>query len=330
MKKRTLSGIKPTGQVQLGNYLGAMKRWAAEQEGRENLYFIPNLHALTVRPSREELSGQSRAAVAWLLAMGVDPARYDSTIYMQSQVPAHAELTWVLNNYVTMGELGRMTQFKDKSHKLGPEGQLVGLFDYPVLMAADILLYDADEVPVGEDQKQHIELTRDIASRFNNLHGETFSLPEPILPPLGARIMDLQDPTRKMSKSDADTSGCIFLTDKPDVIKTKIMRAVTDSGSVIEASDEKPAITNLLQIYALLSDKQIQQVEEDYVGKGYGDFKRDLAELTVAVLEPLQVRFNELMADGGQIDQVLSQGANKANQMADTKLGQVYEKLGLV
>ncbi len=330
MKKRVLSGIKPTGQVQLGNYLGAMRRWASEQENRENLYFVPNLHALTIRPNPDELMQQSRAAVAWLLAMGVDPDKYDSIIFMQSKVPAHSELTWILNNYVTMGELSRMTQFKDKSQKLGPEGQVVGLFDYPVLMACDILLYDADEVPVGEDQKQHIELTRDIASRFNNLYGATFKLPEPTLPVLGARIMDLQYPDRKMSKSDEDTSGCIFLTDTVDEITTKLKRAVTDSGKSIQASDDKPALTNLLQIYALLEGSTIEVVEGEHIGRSYGEFKTDLADLAVNTIKPLQDKFNKLMSEGDEISSVIEQGSAKANELAEKKLMEVKSKLGLL
>lgn len=330
MKKRVLSGIKPTGQVQLGNYLGAMKRWADEQGDRENIYFVPNLHALTIRPNPEELNLQSKQAVSWLLSMGVDPDKHDSIIFMQSQVPAHAELAWVLDNFVTMGELGRMTQFKDKSQKAGSDGQLVGLFNYPTLMAADILLYDVDEVPVGEDQKQHVELTRDIATRFNNLYGATFKIPEPTMPKLGSRIMDLQDPTKKMSKSDDDSSGCIFLTDSVDQIRTKIMRAVTDSGSTIQTSDAKPAVSNLLQIYSLLADKPISELEQDYTGKGYGDFKRDLADLTISVIEPLQQAFSEFMNDESKLTVLLNQGSDKAKSMANAKLSDVYTRLGLL
>ncbi len=328
--KRVFSGIKPTGEVQLGNYLGAMKRWSSEQEGRENLYFVPNSHALTIRPDPETLLNQTKSAVAWLLAMGVDTQKYESTIFVQSSVPAHAELAWILNNFVTMGELNRMTQFKDKSKKLGAEGQLVGMYDYPVLMAADILLYDADEVPVGEDQKQHIELARDIATRFNNLHGPTFKIPEATVPKVGARVMDLQYPERKMSKSDEDSSGCVFLTDSTEVIRTKIMKAVTDSGSQIEVSDDKPAISNLLQIYALLADQQIEEVVSAFSGKGYGEFKRELADLAVGVIEPLQQKFNQLIRNGDDIARVIKEGSITANKLANTKLSEVKNKVGLI
>jgi tryptophanyl-tRNA synthetase len=255
--KRVLSGIKPTGELTLGNYLGAMKRWgemSADPE-REHFFFVPNLHALTVRPDPEVLHRDSRSAVAWLLACGVDHDH--SYIFMQSQIPAHAELMWILTNYTTVGELNRMTQFKDKAQKGGAEGQLVGLYAYPVLMAADILLYDADEVPVGDDQKQHVELTRDIATRFNNIHGEVFKVPQPTVQTEGARIMNLQDPTRKMSKSDTDDSGNILLTDDERVIEKKIIRAVTDSGSQVAAGADKPALTNLLVIMSILIEAAV-------------------------------------------------------------------------
>jgi tryptophanyl-tRNA synthetase len=240
-------------------------------------FFVPNLHALTVRPDPEDLRRDSRSAVAWLLACGV--THDHSYIYMQSQVPAHSELTWILNNYATVGELNRMTQFKDKALKGGPEGQLVGLYDYPVLMAADILLYDADEVPVGEDQKQHIELTRDIATRFNNIHGEVFPCAASRrIQAEGARIMNLQDPERKMSKSDADDSGNILLVDDEKTIEKKILRAVTDSGSQVASGADKPALTNLLVIMSVLTSKPIEELEQKYAGRGYGDFKKDLAQ----------------------------------------------------
>ncbi|MDB5178927.1 MAG: tryptophanyl-tRNA synthetase [Patescibacteria group bacterium] len=329
--KRVVSGVKPTGDLTLGNYLGAMKRWgemSADPE-LECFLFVPNLHALTVRPDPEELRRNSRAAVAWLLAAGADHEH--TYLFMQSQVPAHSELTWILNNYATVGELNRMTQFKDKSQKLGAEGQLVGLYDYPVMMAADVLLYDADEVPVGEDQKQHVELTRDIATRFNNVHGETFKIPKPTVQTEGARIMDLQDPTRKMSKSDADLSGCILLEDDEKVIRKKIMRAVTDSGSQVAAAADKPAVTNLLVIMSVLSGKPIDELEQKYAGRGYGDFKEDLAELVVRTLKPLQRTYTQLMKPGNdQIDKALEHGWWRASELANAKLGQVKELLGLM
>lgn len=266
--KRVVSGIKPTGELTLGNYIGAMKRWGqmSADPDREHFFFVPNLHALTVRPDPKTLRHNSRSAVAWLLASGVDHDH--SYIFMQSQVPAHSELMWILNNYTTLGELNRMTQFKDKAAKSGPEGQLAGLYDYPVLMAADILLYDPDEVPVGEDQKQHVELTRDIATRFNNIHGDIFKIPLPTVQAEGARIMNLQDPTKKMSKSDTDDSGNILLSDDEKLITKKISRAITDSGSVVATGVDKPALTNLLVIMSVLTAKPIIELEEKYAGVG--------------------------------------------------------------
>jgi tryptophanyl-tRNA synthetase len=328
--KRVLSGIKPTGDPTLGNYIGAMKRWGemAQDSKHEHFFFVPNLHALNMRPNPDELRRLNRAVVAWLVAVGADqPTSY---IFLQSAVPAHAELTWVLNNYTTMGELNRMTQFKDKAQKLGPDGQLVALYDYPVLMAADILLYDTEEVPVGEDQKQHVELTRDIATRFNNLHGPIFTVPKPVLPVEGARIMDLQDPTKKMSKSEGDLSGCILLMDEPDVITRKITRAVTDSGSSVAMADDKPAVSNLLVIYSVLSGLETAALEERYAGKGYGDFKRDLAELVVEKLRPLQEHYARLIEPGNnEVDKVLERGRQHAVDIATAKLNSVYTALGL-
>jgi len=301
----------------------------SRQEGVEHFWFVPNLHALTIRPNPAELKHNTRSAVAWLMAAGIDPAT--SYIFVQSQIPAHSELTWILNNYATLGELNRMTTFKDKSSKMGSEGQLVGLFDYPVLMAADILLYDADEVPIGEDQKQHVELTRDIATRFNNLHGETFRVPEPTIQAAGARIMDLQDPTKKMSKSDEDTGGCILLSDEPAVIVKKIMRAVTDSGSQISGGADKPALSNLLVIYSTLSGKTVASIEEDYAGRGYGEFKKDLAKVVADELAPLQAKHAQLMKPGNdKIDQALEHGWWRASELANAKLAQVKELLGLL
>jgi len=329
--KRVVSGVKPTGDLTLGNYLGAMRRWGemSADPDREHFFFVPNLHALTVRPDPEQLKRDSRSAVAWLLASGVDHDH--SYIFMQSQVPAHSELTWILNNYTTMGELSRMTQFKDKSQKGGAEGQLVGLYDYPVLMAADILLYDADEVPVGEDQKQHVELTRDIATRFNNIHGDTFKVPLPTVQTEGARIMDLQNPSKKMSKSDEDLSGTILLSDDEKLIRRKISRAVTDSGSQVASGGDKPALTNLLTIMSVIGGKSIAELEEQYVGKGYGDFKEDLADLVVHALKPLQHTHDLMMKDGNEkIDKALEHGWWRASELANAKLAQVKELLGLL
>lgn len=329
--KRVVSGVKPTGELTLGNYLGAMKRWGemSSDATREHFFFVPNLHALTARPDPEDLKRDSRSAVAWLLASGVNHDH--SYIFMQSQIAAHSELMWILSNYATVGELNRMTQFKDKALKGGSEGQLVGLYEYPVLMAADILLYEADEVPVGEDQKQHIELTRDIASRFNNLHGEIFRMPAPTVQVEGARIMNLQDPTKKMSKSDKDNSGNILLGDDPKTVEKKIMRAVTDSGSEVVAGADKPALTNLLVIMSVISGKSIEDLQQKYVGQGYGAFKRDLAELVVAALRPLQDEHEQLMREGNErIDKALEHGWWRASELANAKLAQVKEVLGLL
>ncbi len=329
--KRVVSGVKPTGDLTLGNYLGAIRRWSAmsREADVEHFFFVPNLHALTARPDPDQLRHDTRSTVAWLMAAGVDPSH--SYIFVQSALPAHSELCWILNNYTTMGELNRMTQFKDKSGKQGSDGQLVGLYDYPVLMAADILLYDADEVPVGEDQKQHVELTRDIATRFNNVHGETFKVPQPTIQKEGARIMNLQDPTKKMSKTDADESGNIYLTDDPKTIEKKVLRAVTDSGSQVEAGADKPALTNLLTIHSMLAGKSIDELQELYAGKGYGEFKQALADLIVKELEPLQHTHSQLMKPGSnKIDEALEHGWWRASELANAKLGEVKELLGLV
>jgi tryptophanyl-tRNA synthetase len=308
-----------------------MKRWGemSANQSREHFFFVPNLHALNVRPDPDVLRRDSRSAVAWLLASGV--THDHSYIYMQSQVPAHSEMMWILNNYVTVGELNRMTQFKDKAQKSGPEGLLVGLYDYPVLMAADILLYDADEVPVGEDQKQHVELTRDIATRFNNLHGDTFKVPEPSVQSEGARIMNLQNPESKMSKSDLDDSGNILLSDDEAAITRKIMRAVTDSGSQVSSGPDKPALTNLLVIMSVLTGTSVTALEEKYAGKGYGEFKQDLAKVVVEGLKPLQHKYQQLMKDGNKaIEEALEHGWWRASEIANAKLAQVKEKIGLL
>lgn len=326
--KRVLSGVKPSGNLTLGNYFGALQRWAAEQPDQENFFFIPNLHALTTRTDPTELRKHTYETVAWLMAAGITTEL--STIFVQSQVHEHAELAWILNNYTTLGELNRMTQFKDKSAKQGPEGQLVGLYDYPVLMAADILLYQADEVPVGEDQKQHVELTRDIAARFNNLYGETFKVPKPAVGEAGARIMSLQDPAKKMSKSEADDGGCVYLTDKPDVIRDKVKRAVTDSGSVVEAADDKPALTNLLTIYSLASGLSVPMLEAKYAGEGYGKFKTDLAEALVELLEPLQSKFHQYMDNQEELEEMMAEGRINAEVVASATMEAVKEKLGLI
>ena len=327
---RALSGIQATGGTTLGNYLGAIKRWAADQgKYDENFYFIPDLHTLTVRQSPKELNDATYSTTAWLLTAGIDPKK--STIYLQSQIPAHSELFWILNNYVTMGELSRMTQYKEKSSKRDPSGQIAGLFTYPVLMAADILLYDADVVPTGEDQLQHIEITRDIAARFNKSYGDIFKLPKPDAGKLTARIMDLQDPTKKMSKSEApDSLGVIQLLDSADDIKKKVSKAVTDSGDSLKSGADKPALTNLINIYAGLSGKIVAEIEQDYGGKGYAEFKKDLADLAVNTIEPLQKKYQDLYADKSALDQVLGTGRQTAERIANKKLAEIKRKVGLL
>lgn len=325
--KRVLSGIKPSGDMTIGNYLGAMKRWPEGQDSQASIFFVANLHAITARQDPAELKRRTLDLVAWFLTVGIDPKK--SIICVQSMLPAHAELAWILNNYATVGELNRMTQFKDKAGKAGAEGQLVGLYDYPVLMAADILLYDTDEVPVGDDQVQHIELTRDIASRFNNLYGETFKLPRAVLGEVSRRIMSLDDPGVKMSKSGAEVSY-VALDDDAETVKKKFRRAVTDSGSEVEATDSKPAMTNLLEIYASFSGKSIEEIEGDYAGLGYGQFKQNLGELVADRLEDLQRFFKDYRSDEKKLWAVIEDGNKKAASIAGKKLEQVKNRLGLL
>ena len=326
--KTVFSGLKPSGDMTIGNYLGAMKHWPKDQGDARTIFFVPNAHAITVRQDPELLKKRTLDLVAWLITVGVDPSK--SIILVQSMVSAHAQLCWILDNYVTMGELSRMTEYKDKAKKLGPEGQLVGLFTYPVLMAADILLYSTDEVPVGEDQKQHIELTRDIASRFNQLYGETFVLPKAVTPSNGARIMGLDDPTRKMSKSDHPDSF-IMLGESAQSVIAKFKRAVTDSDSKITYDKaNKPAISNLLEIYAGFGDMSIEEVEEKYSETGYGEFKQDLGELVAEQLTGLQAKYDTIRSDEVMLMQIIEQGNEKARIIADEKLREVKEKVGLL
>ncbi|MEI6169658.1 MAG: tryptophan--tRNA ligase [Candidatus Saccharibacteria bacterium] len=327
--KTILSGLKPTGEMTIGNYIGAMKHWPLTQgKGNKTIFFVPNAHALTARQDPKEIRKRTLDLAAWLLTVGIDPK--ESTILIQSMVSAHSELFWILDNYVTMGELNRMTQFKDKSKKLGPEGQLVGLYSYPVLMAADILLYDSNEVPVGEDQIQHVELTRDIANRFNKLYGDTFVLPKATVPKYGARIMSLDDPSVKMSKSDHPDSYIALGEDKDSVIK-KFKRAVTDSDSVVSYDKAaKPAISNLIEIYIGFTDKSIEEVEVLYEGKRYGDFKQDLGIIVSDKLAELQHKFEDYRADEASLIEILEQGSAKARQIADKKIAEVKSKIGLL
>jgi tryptophanyl-tRNA synthetase len=324
MKKRIFSGAQPTGQLHIGNYLGALKNWVALQDEYESFYCIVNLHAITLPQDPKTLRQKTRDLARIYLAAGVDPAR--STVFVQSDVPEHSELTWILSCISRMGELERMTQFKDKG-KGNRERAGVGLFTYPVLMAADILLYQTDLVPVGQDQKQHLELTRDLAERFNRDFGETFKVPEPYIPPVGANIKSLQDPEKKMSKSDENLNGSIFLLDDADTITKKIKRAVTDSGTEISFDDARPAIKNLLTIYHLLTGKSNAECEAHFEGKGYGHFKTELAETVVEFLRPFQERVHQY--DDPALDAILKPGAEKARSIARETLTDVYRKMGI-
>lgn len=323
MKKRIFSGAQPTGELHIGNYLGALRNWVALQDEYESFYCIVNLHAITMPQDPAKLRERTRNLVRIYLAAGVDPER--ATIFVQSDVPEHAELTWVLSCISRMGELERMTQFKDKGK--GNERAGVGLFTYPVLMASDILLYQTDLVPVGQDQKQHLELARDLAERFNRDFGETFKVPDPYIPKAGASIKSLQDPAKKMSKSDENLNGSIFLLDDPDSITKKIKRAVTDSGTTIEFDESRPAITNLLTIYHLLTGKTAEECVAHFEGKGYGHFKSELAEVTVEFLRPFQERLREY--DDERLSAILKTGAEKARAIAGETLRDVYARTGI-
>ena len=323
MKKRIFSGAQPTGQLHIGNYLGALKNWVALQDDHEAFYCIVNQHAITMPQDPKTLRQKTLDLARIYLAAGVDPER--STIFIQSDVSAHAELTWVLSCIARMGELERMTQFKDKG-KGNTERAGVGLFTYPVLMAADILLYQADLVPVGKDQKQHLELTRDLAERFNRDFGETFVIPEPYIPKAGASIASLQDPAKKMSKSDENPNGAIFLSDDADTVTKKIKKAVTDSGTDITFDETQPAITNLLTIYQIITEKSETECVEHFAGKGYGAFKGELAEAVVEFLRPFQEKFAEI--DDAELTAILKTGSEKARTIAAGTLKTVYQKIG--
>ena len=327
-RPRVFSGIQPSGSLHLGNYLGAICNWVAMQATHDCVYCVVDLHAITVRQPRAELRRSTIDLANLFLAAGVDPER--SIVFVQSHVPAHSELMWILNTVTYMGELRRMTQFKDKTGGGEGESIAVGLFDYPVLMASDILLYRADEVPVGEDQKQHVELTRDLAERFNNAFGKTFVVPQPVIPSVGARVMALDDPTKKMSKSAGSANGYIALTDSPDVMRRKVKRAVTDSGSDVRAGADKPALTNLLGIYSVLSGESVEAIVARYEGRGYADFKSDLGEVVVDALTPIQARIRELEADKSLTLEVLREGAERAEAIAARTLAKARERVGLV
>jgi tryptophanyl-tRNA synthetase len=327
-RPRVFSGIQPSGTLHLGNYLGAVKNWVAMQDTHDCVYCAVDLHAITVRQQRAELRRNTIDLVNLFLASGIDPQR--SIVFLQSHVPAHTELMWILNTITYMGELRRMTQYKDKTDGAEGESVAVGLFDYPVLMAADILLYRADAVPVGEDQKQHVELTRDVAERFNNAFGKAFVVPEPIIRTEGARVMSLDDPTKKMSKSAGSDNSYVAVMDPPDVIRRKIRRAVTDSGSEVRGGSDKPALTNLLDIYSALAGDPVDDIVARYEGKGYADLKADLGEVAVDALAPIQARIRELEADKSYTLEVLKTGAERAEAIAARTLAKVRERVGLV
>ncbi|MFA5927217.1 MAG: tryptophan--tRNA ligase [Patescibacteria group bacterium] len=328
MSKRIFSGIQPSGVLHLGNYLGAIKQWVELQdEVDEAIFCVVDLHAITVPQEPLELKKNILGVAAIYLAAGIDPNK--SSIFVQSTRPEHTELAWILNCHTRIGELSRMTQFKDKSRGSADENIGVGLFDYPVLMAADILLYQTTHVPVGEDQKQHVELTRDLAIRFNNRYGQTFAVPEAIIKKESARIMGLDDPTKKMSKSAASANNYIALTDEPDTIRQKIKRAVTDSGSEIESVQGRPAIANLLNIFSEVSGKSVRDIEQDFSGKGYGVFKEALAESVIEFLRPIQIRYFKYIEDYSGLSEILARGSERVAPLAQRTLEDVKGRIGI-
>ncbi|WP_187890473.1 tryptophan--tRNA ligase [Helicobacter pylori] len=324
-KKRVFSGIQPTGQIHLGNYLGAIKHWVELQDEYENLFCIVNSHAITLPIEPTFLKSQTYELVKLLLACGIDPNQ--SGLFIQSEVDEHPALAWLLDCQVSMGEMQRMTQFKDKSLK-NPKSVNVGLFNYPILMASDILLYQSDLVPVGEDQKQHLELTRNVAEKFNRDFGNCFKVPEPLIAKVGARVMGLDDPKVKMSKSHKGANHAIFLLDEPDIIVKKIKKAATDSIGVIAFDETREGIFNLLNIYMLLSDENPEKIEERFKNKGYGDFKKELAEVVIQSLKPIQERYKEISDD--EVKAVLNCGAEKARPLARATYQKAKELMGLI
>lgn len=325
--KKIFSGVQPSGELHLGNYLGAIKNWVEMQDKFDAIFCIVDLHAITVDQNPEELHKRILDVAKMYVALGIDPEK--SNIFVQSDVSAHSELCWILNCVAArMGDMEKMTQFKDKSERGSVKRASVGLFDYPVLMAADILLYDTDVVPVGEDQVQHVELARTLARRFNKKFGDTFVVPQSKLTTEGKRIMGLDDPTKKMSKSASSEYNYITLMDEPDMIRKKIRKAVTDSGSGITYSDDRPALQNLINIYALLSKKSVEEIEQKYEGKGFGNFKSDLAEAVVEFLMPFQQRVDSISDE--EIKAILESGARVANEQAAQKMREVKRKLGFV
>ena len=326
-KKRIFSGIQPSGELTLGSYMGAIKNWVSLQDEYDCLYCIVDMHAITVRQNPADLRRRSVNQLAQYIACGLDPAK--NIMFIQSHVPQHAELSWVLGCYTQFGELSRMTQFKMKSQQHA-DNITAGLFTYPVLMAADILLYQADLVPVGEDQKQHCELTRDIALRFNNLYGNTFTVPEPYIMKSGARVRSLQEPTKKMSKSDENVNAYISLKDDPDTILRKFKRAVTDSEASVHYAEGKDGVNNLMEIYAATTGKTLDEITAEFEGRGYGDFKTAVAEAVIEELRPIQQRFDEYMKDKAQLEALMKQGAERASAVAGRTLFKAKKKMGFV
>ena len=327
-RKRSLSLIQPTSVPTLGNYLGAMRGWAAFQQEFDTVYGVADLHSITVRQDPQKLRKQTNELFAMLLALGLDPDQ--GIVFIQSQVPTHAQLGWILNCFTQFGELSRMTQFKDKAaqHK---DNVNAGLFTYPCLMAADILLYQADIVPVGAYQKQHLEITRDIAARFNGIYGNVFTVPDAYIPKTGAaRVMSLQDPSRKMSKSDPNPKGTIYLTDAPETIMKKFKSAVTDSEMCVRYAEGKDGINNLMTIYSAVTGDSLEKIESDFAGKGYGDFKKAVGEAVVAELEPFQKKYNEIIADKQYLKECQQKGAEKALRVSSRTLGKVMKKVGFL
>lgn len=329
-KPNLLSGMQPSASsLHLGNYLGALKQWVAMQESHQAYYVIVDLHAITVPQDPKELRENTRRTAAQYLAAGIDPEK--SALFVQSHVPAHAQLAWVLNCITGFGEASRMTQFKDKSQKGGADNSSVGLFTYPILQAADILLYQPKSVPVGEDQRQHLELTRDLAMRFNSRFGETFVIPEAHILKETAKIFDLQEPTAKMSKSAADPKGLINLLDEPSVVTKKIKSAVTDTdGEIRFDREQKPGVSNLLGIFAAVTGESVETLVERFSGQGYGTLKGEVADAVVAMLEPIRLRTQELIADPAELDRLLAKGAAKANELAEDTLKKVYDRIGFI
>jgi tryptophanyl-tRNA synthetase len=326
---RVLSGIQPTADsFHLGNYLGALRQWVSMQDTAEAFYCVVDLHAITVAQDPEVLRRRTLVSAAQLLAIGVDPSR--STLFVQSHVPEHLQLSWVLECMTGFGEASRMTQFKDKSQREGTSGASVGLFTYPVLQAADILIYQADQVPVGEDQRQHLELTRDLATRFNSRYGQTFTVPAAHIPPGAAKILDLQSPDKKMSKS-LPPAGCVDLLDDPAVTAKKIRSAVTDTGREVVADPEgKPGVTNLLAIHSALSGRTVAELEEHFAGRGYGDLKKELAEVVADFVTPVRDRTQELLGDTAELERILAQGAARAREVAAATVTEAYDRVGFL